>query len=150
MNVSSTGRHHVVIVGGGFGALRGESVAACQCRRQIAYDSLIVAARASQSYFGRPEFARDAPGMKTIDHALGPRGSILGTFEMGVAAIAGSKALLARDDSSLGSPAHSARIHAPHRGEAARNPQMTRGISLAWSAAVRTASFLVGGIGLGK
>jgi hypothetical protein len=116
-------------------ALRGERVAACQCRHQIAYDSLIVAARASQSYFGRPEFARDAPGMKTIDHALRLRGWILGAFEMRGAAMAGSKSLLPRDDSSLGSAAHSARIHAPHRGEAARNPQITRGISLAWSAA---------------
>jgi NADH dehydrogenase len=39
-------------------------------RDQIAYDSLIVATGASQSYFGHPELAHDAPGMKTIDHAL--------------------------------------------------------------------------------
>ena len=39
--------------------------------------------------------------------------------------------------SSLRSAAHSARIHAPYRGEAARNPQMTRGIFLARSAAGR-------------
>jgi NADH:quinone reductase (non-electrogenic) len=51
-------------------------------RNQIAYDSLIVAAGASQSYFGHPEFARDAPGMKTIDQALELRGRILGAFEM--------------------------------------------------------------------
>jgi NADH:quinone reductase (non-electrogenic) len=51
-------------------------------RNQISYDSLIVAAGASQSYFGHPEFARDAPGMKTIDHALALRGRILGAFEM--------------------------------------------------------------------
>jgi NADH dehydrogenase len=49
---------------------------------QIAYDSLIVAAGASQSYFGHPEFARDAPGVKTIDHALEMRGRIRGAFEM--------------------------------------------------------------------
>ena len=44
-------------------------------RSQIAYDSLIVAAGAGQSYFGHDEFAQDAPGMKTIDHALELRGA---------------------------------------------------------------------------
>src|SRR4029453_13060718 len=39
-------------------------------RGRIPYDSLIVATGVSESYFGRPEFARHAPGMKTIDHAL--------------------------------------------------------------------------------
>ncbi len=33
-------------------------------RSQVGYDSLIVAAGAQQSYFGHPEFAADAPGMK--------------------------------------------------------------------------------------
>jgi NADH dehydrogenase len=51
-------------------------------RSQIAYDSLIVATGASQSYFGHPEFAHDAPRMKTIDHALELRGRIFGAFEM--------------------------------------------------------------------
>jgi len=51
-------------------------------RTQIAYDSLIVATGASQSYFGHPESARDAPGIKTIDHALELRGRIFGAFEM--------------------------------------------------------------------
>ena len=51
-------------------------------RSEIPYDSLIVAAGASQSYFGHPEFAHDAPGMKTIDHALELRGRIFGAFEM--------------------------------------------------------------------
>ena len=51
-------------------------------RSQIEYDSLIVATGASQSYFGRPEFAHDAPGMKTIDDALELRGRIFGAFEM--------------------------------------------------------------------
>jgi NADH dehydrogenase len=56
-------------------------------RNQIAYDSLIVATGASQSYFGHPEFAHDAPGMKTIDHALELRGRIFGAFEMAERAI---------------------------------------------------------------
>ncbi len=51
-------------------------------RSEIAYDSLIIATGASQSYFGHPEFAEDAPGMKTIDDALELRGRIFGAFEM--------------------------------------------------------------------
>ncbi|WP_270888430.1 NAD(P)/FAD-dependent oxidoreductase [Pedococcus sp. 5OH_020] len=45
------------------------------------YDSLIVAAGAGQSYFGNDEFARYAPGMKSIDDALELRGRIFGAFE---------------------------------------------------------------------
>src|ERR1700710_832675 len=48
----------------------------------LSYDSLIVATGASQSYFGHDEYARDAPGMKTIDDALELRGRIFGAFEM--------------------------------------------------------------------
>ena len=51
-------------------------------RTEIEYDMLIVATGARQSYFGRPEFADDAPGMKTLDDALELRGRILGAFEM--------------------------------------------------------------------
>jgi NADH:ubiquinone reductase (H+-translocating) len=51
-------------------------------RFQTAYDSLIVAAGASQSYFGKDHFAQFAPGMKTIDDALEVRGRILGAFEL--------------------------------------------------------------------
>ena len=49
---------------------------------EVPYDSLILATGANQSYFGHPEFARDAPGMKTIDDALELRGRIFGAFEM--------------------------------------------------------------------
>jgi NADH dehydrogenase len=49
---------------------------------EVPYDSLILAAGAQQSYFGHPEFARHAPGMKTIDDALELRGRIFGAFEM--------------------------------------------------------------------
>jgi NADH:ubiquinone reductase (H+-translocating) len=48
----------------------------------VHYDSLIVATGAHQSYFGHPEFARHAPGLKTIDDALELRGRIFGAFEM--------------------------------------------------------------------
>ena len=46
------------------------------------YDSLIVAAGATQSYFGNDQFAEYAPGMKTIDDALELRGRIFGSFEL--------------------------------------------------------------------
>jgi NADH dehydrogenase len=46
------------------------------------YDSLVVAAGAGQSYFGNPQFAEFAPGMKTIDDALELRGRIFGAFEL--------------------------------------------------------------------
>jgi NADH dehydrogenase len=48
----------------------------------LSYDSLIVATGASQSYFGHDEYARHAPGMKTIDDALELRGRIFGAFEL--------------------------------------------------------------------
>jgi NADH:quinone reductase (non-electrogenic) len=51
-------------------------------RSFIRYDSLIIAAGAGQSYFGHEKFARDAPGMKTIDDALELRGRIFGAFEL--------------------------------------------------------------------
>jgi NADH:ubiquinone reductase (H+-translocating) len=51
-------------------------------RNHTAYDSLIVAAGAGQSYFGNDHFAEFAPGMKTIDDALEVRGRILGAFEL--------------------------------------------------------------------
>jgi NADH:ubiquinone reductase (H+-translocating) len=51
-------------------------------RYQTAYDSLIVAAGAGQSYFGNDHFVEFALGMKTIDDALEVRGHILGAFEL--------------------------------------------------------------------
>ena len=45
------------------------------------YDSLIVAAGADTSYFGHPEFATDAPGLKSIDDAMTLRARIFGAFE---------------------------------------------------------------------
>ena len=49
---------------------------------EIPYDSLIVAAGVTQSYFGHDEFALYAPGMKTIDDAVELRRRIFGAFEM--------------------------------------------------------------------
>ncbi|KAA0099109.1 NAD(P)/FAD-dependent oxidoreductase [Mycolicibacterium sp. P1-5] len=45
------------------------------------FDTLILAAGASQSYFGNDDYAQWAPGMKTIDDALELRGRMLGAFE---------------------------------------------------------------------
>ena len=49
---------------------------------EVPYDSLIVAAGVTQSYFGHDEFSLYAPGMKTIDDALELRRRIFGAFEM--------------------------------------------------------------------
>ncbi|MDO5735309.1 MAG: NAD(P)/FAD-dependent oxidoreductase [Propionibacteriaceae bacterium] len=50
--------------------------------QETAYDSLIVATGAGQSYFGNDHFARFAPGMKTIDDALELRARIFNAFEV--------------------------------------------------------------------
>ena len=49
---------------------------------EFGYDYLIVAAGVQQSYFGHDEFARYAPGMKTIEDALVIRRRVFGAFEM--------------------------------------------------------------------
>ena len=48
----------------------------------LSYDSLIVAAGGSQSYFGHDQYAQWAPGMKTLADALDQRARIFGAFEM--------------------------------------------------------------------
>jgi len=47
----------------------------------IAFDYLILASGATHSYFGRDEWAKNAPGLKTLDDALGIRQRILMAFE---------------------------------------------------------------------
>jgi NADH dehydrogenase len=69
--------------------LLGEAVALDPLRREvgmsdggpIAYDSLIVATGVRHSYFGHDEWARDAPGLKSIDDATEIRRRILIAFE---------------------------------------------------------------------
>jgi NADH dehydrogenase len=51
-------------------------------RVEFGYDHLIVAAGVRQSYFGHDEFARWAPGMKTISDALAIRRRVYSAFEM--------------------------------------------------------------------
>jgi len=48
---------------------------------QLAYDTLIVAAGARHSYFGRDEWAAIAPGLKSLEDALELRRRILSAFE---------------------------------------------------------------------
>jgi len=47
----------------------------------IEYDYLIVATGASHTYFGHDEWAKDAPGLKTLEDALAIRRRILVAFE---------------------------------------------------------------------
>jgi len=48
----------------------------------IAYDYLIMATGASHSYFGRNEFERFAPGLKSLADAVATRNKILQAFEL--------------------------------------------------------------------
>ena len=49
---------------------------------ELSYDTLVVASGATHSYFGRDDFAKFAPGMKTIEDARNLRDQILLAFEM--------------------------------------------------------------------
>ena len=49
---------------------------------ELPYDSLVVAAGATHSYFGKDELAEYAPGMKTVQDARYLRDAILPKFEM--------------------------------------------------------------------
>jgi NADH dehydrogenase len=50
--------------------------------RKIAFDYLVVASGMRPSYFGHDEFARYAPGLKSLGDAETIRGKILGAFEL--------------------------------------------------------------------
>lgn len=50
-------------------------------RGEIAYDYLVVASGAAHSYFGHPEWAARAPGLKTLDDALEIRRRVLLAYE---------------------------------------------------------------------
>src|SRR6201992_693070 len=49
---------------------------------ELPYDTLVVAAGATHSYFGKDEFAEFAPGMKTMEDSRYLRDKILSSFEM--------------------------------------------------------------------
>jgi NADH dehydrogenase len=48
---------------------------------RLQYDFLVIASGASHSYFGHDDWAGDAPGLKTLEHALDLRRRILAAFE---------------------------------------------------------------------
>src|SRR5262249_57775774 len=50
--------------------------------RKIAFDYLVVATGMRASYFGHDEFARHAPGLKSLNDAETIRAKILGAFEL--------------------------------------------------------------------
>jgi NADH:ubiquinone reductase (H+-translocating) len=50
-------------------------------RVPVPYDFLVLATGATHSYFGHEEFARHAPGLKTLADAVAVRNKILGAFE---------------------------------------------------------------------
>src|SRR6516225_1139543 len=52
--------------------------------RKIAFDYLVVATGMRPSYFGHDEFARYAPGLKSLNDAETIRAKILGAFELAV------------------------------------------------------------------
>lgn len=49
--------------------------------RALSYDTLVLATGATHGYFGHPEWAQFAPGLKTLDDARRIRGQILLAFE---------------------------------------------------------------------
>ena len=49
---------------------------------ELPYDTLVVAAGATHSYFGKDQWAEYAPGMKTVEDARYLRDGILSKFEM--------------------------------------------------------------------
>lgn len=49
---------------------------------QLAYDYLVLAMGGATSYFGHPEWARIAPGLKSIDDAVRIRREVLRAFEL--------------------------------------------------------------------
>ncbi len=50
--------------------------------RETPYDTLVVATGVESAYFGHPDIAEHAPGLKTIDDALELRGRIFEAFEV--------------------------------------------------------------------
>lgn len=63
--------------------IEGKTVTSVESGKEstFAYDSLIVAAGAGQSYFGNDHFAEFAPGLKTLDHAYEIRARLIAAFE---------------------------------------------------------------------
>jgi NADH:ubiquinone reductase (H+-translocating) len=58
----------------------GRKVVVCDAG-ELAYDALLLATGATHSYFGHPDWAKHAPGLKTVDDALEIRRRVLLAFE---------------------------------------------------------------------
>ena len=56
-------------------------IVALNCGQQFGYEYLVVASGAGHSYFGHDEWARWAPGLKSVDDARHIRSQLLLTFE---------------------------------------------------------------------
>jgi NADH dehydrogenase len=67
--------------GGGDAPAPGDRDAQGPIADSIAYDYLVVASGATHAYFGHPEWADRAPGLKTLDDALEIRRRVLLAFE---------------------------------------------------------------------
>src|ERR687897_373103 len=72
-------RHHVVVVGGGFGGLR--AVSAVPAPKRLGYDTLIVSGGSHYSYFGHEEWLMHAAEVKSLESALAVRSRLLAAFE---------------------------------------------------------------------
>ncbi|WP_414639270.1 NAD(P)/FAD-dependent oxidoreductase [Archangium sp.] len=74
------GRNTTVLLAEARAVDLGRKVVVCD-GGDISYDSLVLATGATHSYFGHPEWARFAPGLKTIDDAREIRERVLLAFE---------------------------------------------------------------------
>lgn len=63
----------------GFDLAAGKVILDCS---EVPFDTLIVAAGATHSYFGHPEWVKLAPGLKTVEDATEIRRRLLTTFEL--------------------------------------------------------------------
>jgi len=70
-----------VVLGTVFGVDRGQRMVQLAQGDPIPYDYLIIASGAQQSYFGRDEWARHAPGLKSISDATAVRHRVLLALE---------------------------------------------------------------------
>jgi NADH:ubiquinone reductase (H+-translocating) len=59
--------------------------------RTLGFDYLVIATGATQSYFGRDEWAEHAPGLKSVEDAYNLRHRILGAFERAEMEVRGPK-----------------------------------------------------------
>ena len=74
-------RNAEVLLGDAVGVDVGARVVLLRDGARLSYDRLILATGATHSYFGHPEWERDAPGLKTLEDAIEIRRRVLVAFE---------------------------------------------------------------------